>query len=1730
MNEFMASNVSVFPDNHDFDDYSDWVELKNTSDSKVDLTGYFLTDDLADPMKWAFPNGASIPRNGYLVVRADGMNAGPGETYVREFSPWDNFDTLFYHTNFKLAAEGEELGLFRASGGVQQIPLVDMGSEWTYWDQGSFSDITWTGVNFDASTWLSGAAQLGYGESDEATLLNYGSDSQNKRITYYFRKTFEVGEIPISSTLHLRTLIDDGAVIYINGTEALRIRMPEGSIDSETRSVTDADEDVLEDYNISAESLQIGLNVIAVEVHQVSRSSSDISFDLELSAQSISGELIQVDSIQFDQQYSDISMGRLENDNGDWKLLSFPTPGAPNNSEAINSRSIADAVSFSIQGGFYAEPQVLEITSTTPGATIYYTLDGSVPTPLSAKYEAPLQIETTHVLRARAFATGQYPGPVQSATFWIGETPSEIPTVSLIFDGRTFFDSDIGIYSNAHKGMEAPLSLEFYESSGELGFSVNAGAKIAGENIWRFAQKPLNITLRGKYGDDLIPYSVFPEKRVGFYGQIALRNGGDNWYKAMIRDAMTPALARDFVNSEIQSYRPCVAYFNGQFWGIYNFREKLDPVYFAQNFNLNEGNYDYLEYAHTIGNEVSLVVDEGSNLDYLQLEAFAENNDLTVEENYLAIGELMDLDNFIDYLIFQNYVYNSSWRHNREFWKSKTPGSKWRWVIADLDRGLNMSNINSTLIDNIRDGYPLAGALIRNTTFRRRLVQRHAAMLHTAFHPDRIKSIVDEYANEVDSVIDRHIERWGNQGGISSRGSRQSELDEIKQFAEERPAVVYAGINSHFNTEGPEWLHLDLQPAEAGVIYVEGIPWAPELTKSIGLFRNLTAEIEVRPNPGYRFSHWVEAPGESSSISILIDQEQNLTAIMEPDDGSTLEGTISQDLTLTADQSPFYVVGHLNVSSNATLNIQAGVEFRFLPGVDLSIEGALNVEGTSQEPVIFHSNSPEQTWGALIFNESAGVSNIKHFELRDATRGYNPGLFRGGVSIFNSEVVIEDADIQCAAPIFAVNGDVTLRRSKIYTPFTGDGINVKGGRGRVEDCEFLGNTAPDTDAIDFDGVSEGWILRNRIYGFRGPNSDAIDIGEGARNLVIQENRVFNITDKGVSVGQASEAWIERNLFVDCALGVAVKDYESKAFLDQNTFAYTQTGIAVYEKNLLKGGGWAAAENCIFYETEFSPASQDSFSEVTVQYSISNNSQISGSGNAQTDPLFTDPIAYNFSLLPDSPAIDAGNPEHDLDSDGSIVDVGAPYEFNAVDYPFLPPNIVLINEILSHSTGAQPDWIELHNPSASAVDIGGWFLSDDRDNLRKFEIPLETIIGPGGFVVFYEDKHFGVDSNHPGKLTGFALSSFGESVFLFAPGGDLSLPYLEEESFGPSDPDISRGRFEKLTTGTINFVPLAYPTPGESNAYPKVGPLTITEIHYHPAENAAAEYIEIQNISASGLSLSNEATSESWQFTDGIEFNFSRIPSIQIAAGEVILLVKDLDAFQTTYSVPEGVQIFQWDSGSLSNQGEKLELSKPGERDLSGTLSMIRVDRVVYDDNFPWPENADGSGLSLHKNQSDLYGNDIASWRADIPTPGIPEQAGENMFLNWTIATGLSSSENSKSSDPDNDGIPNVLEWLMDTHPLEFNHLTLFYINYSQHVGVELVVAVPGINQYIEYILETSPDLSNQSLWTEIPINSLDAQTDMNTGFPVVELPLIPIETLETEPKYFYRLNVKILNE
>ena len=161
--------------------------------------------------------------------------------------------------------------------------LITARSVWRYLDNGSNQGTAWRGVGFNDAGWASGPAILGYGGANLATTVGFGPNATQKYLTTYFRRTFTVADAASVNALLLRLVRDDGAVVYINGTEVARSNMPAGTITSGSFASTNvsapADRQFF-DFNVPANLLVSGTNTIAVEIHQNYRSSGDIAFDL----------------------------------------------------------------------------------------------------------------------------------------------------------------------------------------------------------------------------------------------------------------------------------------------------------------------------------------------------------------------------------------------------------------------------------------------------------------------------------------------------------------------------------------------------------------------------------------------------------------------------------------------------------------------------------------------------------------------------------------------------------------------------------------------------------------------------------------------------------------------------------------------------------------------------------------------------------------------------------------------------------------------------------------------------------------------------------------------------------------------------------------------------------------------------------------------------------------------------------------------------------------------------------------------------------------------------------------------------------------------------------------------------------------------------------------------------------------------------------------------------------
>jgi len=1683
----MASNTRTFADIIDFEDYPDWIELHNPGSEVELLENFFLSDNPSRPFKWRIPASAAIPPGGYLIIVADGHDSDVGESYQRDYWPFSSFTTEKYHSNFSLASSGESVVLTSVTGS-STTPLIDLGATWRYLDDGSDQLTQWRGRLFDDSSWAAGPAPLGYGD-DEVTEISFGGDEADRFITSYFRHRFEISDPLAFDSLLLSLQVDDAAAVYLNGNEIIRRNLPEGELSSTTRAIRATaapEESFYNDYSLSPEFLVAGTNVIAVEVHQIGRTSVDMRLDLSLAGASYTGKT-SVDSITFSQQISDVPMARSPSDPTSWVNLDLGTPGGANaGNEVSDLRSESGLVEFSLEGGLFDHPQQLSLASST--GQIRFTLNGDEPQSTHPIFTSSLTISQPTVVRARVFESGKIPGPIVTHTYLIGEEFNGMPVLSITAEPHTLFDSKIGIYQNQHepfvrfkpavyKGKDAPGHLEFFPADGSAGFSVNGGIRMGGENNWAdHFQRAMNFAVRGKYGDDELKYDLFPDSNIPIFTALTIREGGDDYGKGRLTDGIFNVIAKDRLQVETNRLRAATVFINGAYWGHYNIRDRWDDNWFFQNYGIDEGAYDHIRLGSSTPE-----IENGSADDWLEFLNFISSNDLNDPAVWTFVESRMNIESFMDFVIAESWGNNSSWSGNREVWKAHRAGSRWRWFIPDMDRTFRNSSANT--LGSMIVSEDTLRHLVGSSIFRAKLAQRFAAHTASTFQSARVIALIEDLGDIPRAEMDRNHHRWNSIAGNPPPPllvNYNSSLQVMKNYAVDREANLLAQVESELAQA--EAIQLNLLTTGEGTFRIAGVEVSPG---TISLFPGIVTEIEALPAPGYQFDSWIGIPGGQLTSFDPADAS-NVTANFIPAGGTALGGVLSSDTTLASGTS--YAIGNdLIIPSGVTLTIPTGVTLEIEQGRHIRVMGTLNVAGSQDEEVTFSGRSGN-SWGGLSFENPTTESSLSHLIIRDATRGQDPVNYPSAISGLNATLDLEFLDIGSSlGPLFFRGGSLSLRDSIIDIPVTGDGLNVKQGAAETIRCTFTGNDSPDTDAIDYDGVVNGLIRDCRIYNFRGFNSDGIDTGEQCVNVLLEGNTLFFNSDKGVSVGQGSSVIMRRNLIVGSLQGVGVKDTGSTVLIDQNTFVDCSEGVAVFEKNFGSGGGSATITNSIFSSCPL-PVTTDDLSSATISYSLSDSLPLPGTSNLLGSPRFIDAPNLNFTLSPGSPAIDSGDPLHTSDPDGSRTDRGALYQFSPDDYPFRNEATIVINEILANS-GPQADWIELHNRGNQAVDIGGWFLSDDGSDPFKYRIPVGTTISPKGYLAFDEDTHFGTASLDPNRLTGFALSDTGETLHLTSAINDRPTGYSFKEDYGPSFQGESIGTHFRVKSDSYHFVTQIAPSRAAPNLGPKVGPVIISEIMYAPSGNGDAEYLELLNVSEQSVSLFDSSRNRSWRLSNGVELEFPTQNPITLTPGQRLILARNTDAFTAEFSPEPGAPIVEWLTGKLSNGGETVQLDRPGPLDDLGNITYVRVDRVEYDNDSPWDVGADGTGLSLTKVVENGYGNDFSNWIAASPTPGGFTTGSR--FADWALAAGVSGPD----ADPDRDGRSNLLEYAFDSDPSSpdsFNLLTLDFSGGLVIATYDSAVHKPDLN----VTLEKSRDLVQWFATETYPVaNSREAIID-----------------------------------
>ena len=601
-----------------------------------------------------------------------------------------------------------------------------------------------------------------------------------------------------------------------------------------------------------------------------------------------------IDFYTFNEQLADVSEGRVPDGGDTFDFFGEPTPGSANDTNP--GAPMTESPIVSTEGGIYSGSVTIELSGNS-GVEIYYTLDGSIPGENSILYSEPIVLDQTTVLRAIAIVSPLLPSPVVTHTYLL-DVSHTFAIVSISGEPADIFGPD-GIYTDFEEDIEIPVNMEFYEPNGSLGFNQVVETEIQGTGSATLPQKSLAIKAKSSLGSDVLDYPIFDDLPYDQYRSLSLRNSGQDWNITMFRDAVVSSLVRDLSDIDVgivspdlytQGFRPGVVYINGVYWGIHNIRERTDKRYLKVHFDLEEDEIDFLDEQDE--------VKEGDLDAWKDLQDFLLNNSVESEENFNELAEMVDLDAYLDYMVFNVFTDNTDWPgNNNRRWRERSTDGKWRWMVKDLDftfglfqlgGGWNTGDPTPNSLDRLLNPqdilWPnpewstrLFQKLVENDEWRYDFINRMADQINVLYDPERVNNRIDAFIELYQPEVQQHFDRWN--GGWS--GSWEPNIEKLRIFADGRIAILYEHFEDAFNElSGTSNITLNAIPLEGGIIEVNTItldenhyPWQGTY------FEGVPIPVEATPSPGYILESWSNPfYGNSTEIAINLEGNESITA------------------------------------------------------------------------------------------------------------------------------------------------------------------------------------------------------------------------------------------------------------------------------------------------------------------------------------------------------------------------------------------------------------------------------------------------------------------------------------------------------------------------------------------------------------------------------------------------------------------------------------------------------------------------------------------------------------------------------------------------------------------------------------------------------------------------------------------------------------------------------------
>lgn len=864
--------VNISYTDHEGDD-DGWVELANNSPDTVDLSGMFLTDSKAQPEKWQLGK-VRIPPFSYVLVFMSGKN------YPDYVMPHDTLDLMGHGCWTWTDAQSDPPGYSYAD------PLEGQKKNcFSENKQQRFGAVMKLGENEELG-WSSISVFVGTGNSDPADVMDISATNEillHAYITQDRKVSFRLAQPDIDDWKGYEIVLTgtgDSSTVY-------QVPLPTGKKYPDLENIygTRMSPEANESQEVTVKVFDYYARNRGHEPHA--------GFKLDKSGGSLyllnaSHEIM--DSIA----YPAVPVGKTWSFGSLNGSLGFgfaePTPYGLPVVEVTAERSPAiDTLVKAPPSGFFTDPFVIEFPQ---DGNVRCGRGGLAPTVDSAVVTT-LSVNATMTIRCASMTSGALPGDELVRTYVFEKAPAT-PVVFLTVDPNSLFDPDTGIYmegnyaqekephygANYWQDKELPAFVELVEpGTNEPAFAKRAGLKIFGNYSRQNDKKSVAITFREKYGDKRLKYPLFPEfPELTKFKVFLLRNNGSNYPNDYVRDRMGSSVSEG-LGVDYQRGRGAVVYYNGEYFGIHNIRERSTEYYFETHYGLNPEEIDLIKADNTIT--------AGSSADYVKLMDWLEENHLDDAENYAYVASQIDVDNYLNYTHTEIFADNRDWpANNMKKWRGTNPQTKWKWFLYDLDFGFGNDyseyrdqNIFEFVTAEDGPGWPngpehtlLLRRMLENDGFKAAFVNRMAALLSMNFESSRMRARLDKMMAEIETEVERDQKRWKQ-----SPTRMKEQLGLIQDFIEERPGIIRSEMSEFFELGKP--VKVTLATQGNGRILVNGLPLdAPSLT--VDFFEGFPVTLTAQPVDGGIFAGWDDGEKEPTR-TINPEEVSALTAIFK---------------------------------------------------------------------------------------------------------------------------------------------------------------------------------------------------------------------------------------------------------------------------------------------------------------------------------------------------------------------------------------------------------------------------------------------------------------------------------------------------------------------------------------------------------------------------------------------------------------------------------------------------------------------------------------------------------------------------------------------------------------------------------------------------------------------------------------------------------------------------------